>query len=60
MILTEKIMKSESDEETEVDSKLTGWTQRVQQHMLRAKWLQSSLAEKGLGIPLDTKLNMRQ
>lgn len=60
MILTEKIMKSESDEETEVDSKLTGWTQRVQQHMLGAKWLQSILAEKGLGIPPDTKLNMRQ
>lgn len=59
--LTEKL-KSESDEDTMrwIENWLKKRAQRVHQQMLRTKWLQSSLAEKGLGIPMDTRLKMSQ
>lgn len=32
----------------------------MQQYMLRTDWLESNLTEKGLGLLVDTKLNMNQ
>lgn len=37
---------------------LNGWAQRMHQHVLGAEWLESSLAKKGLGVMVDTKLNV--